>query len=268
MIGGSFGMALTQKGKYIVSFYDKNPKLTTINIKNHLEYYENREFISSFDLIIDATGNSHPLNFKVPTINIASVQYQSKIPRVDVFEKLHCFIASYIDKNLVDKFIYCHPLCGSEKSGHENARVDLFENQNCIITTEGRTQELIDFATEIFKDIGMNVFHCETAEEHNKNLAYTSHLLHYLAFNDFADLHPVLERLSHSNKEMWEGIFEANKKNIDDALLKFTKIAVQKTGFCIFEELKKPNYFTMVYQELVKDIPEYFYGTALKQLLK
>lgn len=243
MMGGSLGMALTNTGKYIVSFYDKNPKLTTINIKYHLEYYENEEFINSFDVIFDATGNNYSLHFKVPTINIASVQYHSE----------HLF------EDMTDTFIFCHPLCGSEKSGRENARADLFENQNCIITTEGKSQELIDFATDIFKEIGMNVFYCDTAEEHNKNLAYTSHLLHYLAFNGFADLHPVFKRLSHSNKEMWEGIFQANKKNIDKAMLEFC----YNLSLCFHNQG-----IVASVRELVKDIPEYFYGTALKELLK
>lgn len=242
LIGGSLGMGLTNTGKYIVSFYDKNPKLSTINIKHHLEYFENREIINSFDVIFDATGSNIPSVFNQPTINIASVQYHNE----------HLF------KDVVDTFIFCHPLCGSEKSGRENARADLFENQNCIITTEGKRQELIDFATDIFKEIGMNVFYCDTAEEHNKNLAYTSHLLHYLALNGFADLHPVLKKLSYSNKEKWDGIFEANKKNLDSAMLEFC----YNLSLCFHNQG-----IVASIRELVKDIPQHFYGTAVKQLL-
>lgn len=241
MMGGSLGIALTNTGKYIVAFYDKNPKLSTVNIKCNLTDFENKEIINSFDVIFDATGNNDPLYFKVPTINIASLQYHSE----------HLF------KDVADAFIFCHPLCGSEKSGRENARADLFENQTCIITTEEKSQELIDLATEIFNDIKMNVQLCDTVKEHNKNLAYTSHLLHYLAFNGFADLHPVLKRLSHSNKEMWEAIFQANKKNIDNAFTELTAVAL----------VKKINDITKAIRVLVKDIPKHFYGTALKQLL-
>ena len=221
MMGHSFEIALKNINKYSEIHATDNIKLFRLN---------------EVDIIFNCTG--HKLNISENfIIDISSVQIENSIRNT----------------------IYCHPLCGSEKSGRENSRDDLFVGQTCIITTEGKSRKLIDVATNIFNDIGMNVYLCDTVEEHNRNLAYTSHLLHYLAFNGFADLHPVLERLSHSNKEMWEAIFKANKKNIDEALLKFT----YNLALCFHNQGIQASI-----RELVKDILEHFYGTALKQLLK
>ena len=183
MMGGSLGMALTQTGKYIIDFADAR--------------FNNRRY-KLYNIIFNCTGREisiGALHFSNIFIDISSVQGG---------------INQYESNN-----IFCHPLCGSEKSGRENAKADLFQGKTCIITTESREQDLIAFATDIFTDIGMNVQFCETVEEHNKNLAYTSHLIQYLAFNDnFKTLHPVFERLSNSNKEMWEKIFQIGRAHV------------------------------------------------------
>ena len=235
MMGNSLKQALEKVGKY------------EVYVTNDVDLFQ----VYNFDVVFNCTGQVFSYqriedlgDGKVKMIDISSFQHKQ-------YENNGLY--SFQD------VIFCHPLCGSEKSGRENAKADLFENETCIITTEGKGQELIDLAIEIFNDIGMIVHLCGTVEEHNKNLAYTSHLLHYLAFNGFADLHPVLTRLSHSNKEMWEGIFKANKKNIDEALLKFT----YNLALCFHNQGIQASI-----RELVKDIPEHFYGTALKQLLK
>lgn len=248
MMGGSLGMALTNTGKYMVDFLDTNKELSSVSLDDDCSFdriinmffggkNSYQECISSkYNYIINCTGQKlhRPDLEKCFTIyiDISSVQH-----------KVDC-----------ENTIFCHPLCGSEKSGRENARCDLFQNQNCIITTEGKSQELIDCATEFFNEIKMNVFYCDTVEEHNKNIAYTSHLLHYLALNGLRQSQPVLERLSHSNKEMWEMIFKENKENIDKALLRLCDIAFN------------PSQFVASYSALTQDIPEHFYGNALKEL--
>ena len=247
MMGGSLGMALENNGKYKVEyagFFKINfsrPHNVVIGYDtddNFVNVIELKDIIKKYDFFINASGvdHFHTEKLKKSFLDVSSVQYET------------------IFKN----HIFCHPICGSEKSGRENAKADLFQGKTCIITTENKEQDLIAFATDIFTDIGMNVQFCETAEEHNKNLAYTSHLIQYLAFNDnFKTLHPVFERLSNSNKEMWGKIFKKNKVNIQNALEDLLGIYVSQQTPSISEAFKI----------LVKDIPEYFYGTALKEII-
>lgn len=229
MIGGSLGMALKKTGEYSVDFLGKNK-----------ENFNNRHY-KLYDFIFNCTGREisiGALHFSNIFIDISSVQGG---------------INQYESNN-----IFCHPICGSEKSGRENAKADLFQGKTCIITTENKEQDLIAFATNIFTDIGMDVQFCETVEEHNKNLAYTSHLIQYLAFNDnFKTLHPVFERLSDSNKEMWGKIFKENKVNIQNAL---------EDLFGIYVSQQTPS-ISEAFKILVKDIPKYFHGTALKEII-
>ena len=239
MMGGSLGMALTKTGKYIVNFCEVGIEFDNILIQNNKEHGIYLPFYTTayktykqYDFVINCTGLKNLID-EINVIDISSVQYNKT-------NKSH---------------IFCHPLCGSEKNGRENAKADLFENQNCIITTEGKSKELIKLATSIFKDIGMNVYYCDTVEEHNKNLARTSHLLYYLALNGCAEYHPVLKRLSRSNKKIWNTIFKANKKNIEDAKMELARCFVKK------------NEISYAFKEFVKKIPKHFYGTALKELI-
>ena len=146
MMGGSLGMALTKTGKYIVDFLDKNQDLSSVQILhfcvgNAFQYFfqRSKECNTKYDYIFNCTGHKFDAEQLIKEtaicIDIGSIQYN----------------------NTHNSLIFCHPLCGSEKSGRENAKADLFENQTCIITTEGKSQELIDLAIEVFNDIGMIV---------------------------------------------------------------------------------------------------------------
>ena len=78
-------------------------------------------------------------------------------------------------------FVGSHPMAGSEKTGMENAREDLFLDRACLVTplppTEGRIQERV---VAFWRGLGMRV-HCLAPEEHDRVVANISHLPHMLA---------------------------------------------------------------------------------------
>lgn len=78
-------------------------------------------------------------------------------------------------------FIGSHPMAGSEQTGLENAKPDLFQNAACIITPEPNAPlPKIDQLTAFWEALGMCVA-TTTPEQHDEIVAHISHLPHLLA---------------------------------------------------------------------------------------
>ncbi len=80
-----------------------------------------------------------------------------------------------------DKFIGAHPLCGSEQSGADHARADLFQDRVCVVTPGARSRpDRLARAQAFWSGLGCRVMHLAPGE-HDEILAYTSHLPHAVA---------------------------------------------------------------------------------------
>jgi cyclohexadieny/prephenate dehydrogenase len=134
-----------------------------------------------------------------------------------------------------------HPITGSEVSGPEHGKQDLFENKWCVLIKEKKTnQDHLIFLNKFWKKIGSKVVSM-TPEKHDKIFSITSHLPHLIAYNlvksaqDFEkkqnyDLIKFsagglrdFSRIAASNEIMWRDIFFNNKKNISKAIDLFIK---------------------------------------------
>lgn len=78
-------------------------------------------------------------------------------------------------------FVGSHPMAGSEKTGIEYARADLFEGRTCFVTPTAdsppaATRHLTDFWT----GLGMRVRHADP-QTHDAIVAHVSHLPHLVA---------------------------------------------------------------------------------------
>jgi cyclohexadieny/prephenate dehydrogenase len=79
------------------------------------------------------------------------------------------------------EFLGSHPMAGSEKTGLEHARADLFEGQACILTPTGvNTPRSLHWLGDFWADLGMKVGQA-SPEEHDRIVAAVSHLPHILA---------------------------------------------------------------------------------------
>src|SRR5262249_12244160 len=76
-------------------------------------------------------------------------------------------------------FVGSHPLAGSEKIGSEYARADLFTDRLVTVTAE-EENEPAQHITEFWRALGARVERL-TAVEHDRALAWTSHLPHLAA---------------------------------------------------------------------------------------
>ena len=134
-----------------------------------------------------------------------------------------------------------HPITGSEVSGPEHGKEDIFLNKWCILIKEKKTNKNHLIALNKFwKKIGSKVVSM-TSEKHDKIFSITSHLPHLIAYNlvksaqDFEikqkyDLIKFsagglrdFSRIAASNKIMWRDIFFDNSKNMNFAIDLFIK---------------------------------------------
>jgi len=152
--------------------------------------------------------------------------------------------SSKIIKKFLKKKIHwipSHPITGSEVSGPEYGKENMFENKwNIIIKDKKTNLRYLKFLNIFWKKIG-----CKTvimdSEKHDKIFSITSHLPHLIAYNlvksaqDFEKKQKYnlikysagglrdFSRIAASNEIMWRDIFFNNKKNVSIAIDVFIK---------------------------------------------
>jgi len=131
-------------------------------------------------------------------------------------------------------FLGGHPMAGSEKSGVEHARADLFEGTVYLLTPDERTPaERLAQMELLIREIGAQPIRVDP-EEHDRAVAYISHLPQYLstalaaliesrsdaerlgslAGEGFRDM----TRLAAARFRLWHDITLTNRENILQAL--------------------------------------------------
>ena len=148
-----------------------------------------------------------------------------------------------INKNLKKNIFWTssHPISGSEVSGPEHGKQDMFENKWCILIKDKSTNlKHLKFLNYFWKKMGSKVA-VMNSEKHDKIFSITSHLPHLIAYNlvksaqDFEKKQKYdlikysagglrdFTRIAASNEIMWRDIFFNNKKNVLKAINVFIK---------------------------------------------
>ena len=147
-------------------------------------------------------------------------------------------------KNNLKKNIFwtsSHPISGSEVSGPEHGKQDMFENKWCILVKDKSTNlKHLKFLNYFWKKMGSKVA-IMNSEKHDKIFSITSHLPHLIAYNlvksaqDFEKKQKYdlikysagglrdFSRIAASNEIMWRDIFFDNRKNVSKAIDIFIK---------------------------------------------
>ncbi len=133
------------------------------------------------------------------------------------------------------RFVAAHPLAGTEFSGPGAAIKGLFQNKKNIICEKEKTApDALDVALRLFESLGMTTTFM-SPKEHDKHLAYVSHLSHVSSFmlgltvldiekdeKQIFDLAGTgfasTVRLAKSNPKTWSAIFGKNRKYLLEAL--------------------------------------------------
>ena len=148
-------------------------------------------------------------------------------------------IKKYLRKDIV--WTQSHPIAGSEVSGPEHGKQDIFENKWCILIKEKKTMKKnLIILSSFWKKMGSKIA-IMSPEKHDKIFSITSHLPHLIAYNlvksaqDFEKIQNYdlikysagglrdFSRIAASNEIMWRDIFFNNKKNISKVIDLFIK---------------------------------------------
>lgn len=130
------------------------------------------------------------------------------------------------------EFVGSHPIAGSDKTGAEHARADLFEGRMCVVTPRpNNTRSAVNRIVTFWQSLGSKIMLTSPAE-HDAALAVTSHLPHLVAAALAEQLAPSLvpfaatgfrdtTRIAAGSPELWTAIFQSNKGAVLDALTRF-----------------------------------------------
>lgn len=153
-------------------------------------------------------------------------------------------VVSRLEK-VFKNYVGAHPLAGSEKRGIANANPGIFKGSLCILTSTAKTQnKALAKIKKLWIKAGASIA-VLSPEEHDKILAFTSHLPHAAVFSLINSI-PVkflkfaagglkdTTRIASSDPKLWQAVFLTNKKSLLQAIsdfelnLKKIKSAIRK----------------------------------------
>jgi prephenate dehydrogenase len=139
------------------------------------------------------------------------------------------------------QFVASHPMAGTENSGPESAFADLFKGKKTIICEPELSSEFaLKQAQTLYGILGMTILYM-SAEEHDKHIAYVSHLTHVIAYalsltvqEIEKDEKTIFEmagsgfgstvRIAKSSTDMWTPIFQQNATYLIDSIDKYIDV--------------------------------------------
>lgn len=176
------------------------------------------------------------------------------------------------------QFVASHPIAGTENSGPAAAFSGLFRNKTNIICERERTSpQALELALQVFDALGMNTIFMDP-EEHDRHVAYVSHLSHVSSFllgqtvldierdeKNIFDLagsgFASTVRLAKSSPDMWAPIFEQNAEYLSQALLEYI-MHLQKFQYYLMKRDAKELHKIMTEANRIREILN---GIELKQ---
>lgn len=227
LIGGSMALALKKLNPTAIWGIDNNKKTLNLAISNSIinENISDSEKIKRSDIILICLYPKDTIKFIKNNIN----NFKSGAIITDVSgmkEDLIHEINSLERKDII--FIGGHPMAGKEVSGFENADINLFHGCNYfIVPSQKCNNEAIEIYKKILNSIGCKKVINVEAGEHDKIIAYISHLPHIIAValinaeknnlslnNMIGGSFRDATRVADINTRLWSELFLDNKRNI------------------------------------------------------
>ena len=242
LLGSSLVRSIQRKKLFRKIFiYEKSKKnlskIKKINLPGKI-VKSLKEGVTNSDLIIFCTPMS---------------EYKNIILKINNFIPLNCLITdigsskvetSKIIKRFLKKgvsWVSSHPIAGSEVSGPEHGKFNMFDNRWCILIKDKNSKKKhLNILNKFWKKIGSKIV-IMTPEKHDKIFSITSHLPHLVAYNLVKSAQEFekkqnydlikysagglrdFSRIAASNEIMWRDIFFKNKNNITKAINLFIK---------------------------------------------
>ena len=252
VIGGSYAMALTDKG-YTVSCITKENADVEYGLAHGMISYGTTEvepeLIKESQLIIFAI---YPQAFADWVAKYQHLFTKGTII-TDVTGVKGSIVYKIQDMLREDvEYIAAHPMAGRERSGVEFADPAVFEGANYIVTpTEKNSPEAIKLCKALGEELGFARISELSPEEHDEMVAFLSQLTHCIAVvlmncNDSDGLERYtgdsfrdLTRIAKINDRMWSELFLANKDALLREMDRFIEEFTEFRGYIAAEDGKR-----------------------------
>jgi len=240
LLGGSVCKALrTADGNGHISAYDIDRSSLEDARRNGVidDIIETQEAVIHCDVAVIAL----PVKSSISAIRAVLDSTDDSAMVVDLGSVKTGVINGVIDHRNSSRFVPCHPMAGSERSGFAGSSPDILSGANVIITPHIKnTPDIISRAVKFWEMTGMKVTIADCTD-HDVAVAYTSHLPHLLSAalvcaekkglpsdmsnepfrgRGFRDM----TRLASGSPAVWEDICEMNAAQIVKAIDTMTGI--------------------------------------------
>ncbi|MGC8743802.1 MAG: prephenate dehydrogenase [Verrucomicrobiia bacterium] len=249
LLGGSIGLAVkkTQVAKRVEGYVRREESISKCESIGAVDKASCnlKEVVSGADLIILCTplAQMKALVEKMESfIQRDSVVTDVGSAKAKVVKELEPLIA-----NMGAHFVGSHPMAGSEKTGVDAAKPNLFIGSICVITpTNNSNENAVKKIAEFWKELGGRVLKI-SPELHDELVSRSSHLPHIIAAElaryvlnpEYPKEQALLcssgfrdtTRIASSSPEMWRDIVLANRTQLSTVLEEFLN------GLIKFKEL-------------------------------
>jgi prephenate dehydrogenase len=242
LIGGSFGLALRQRGfEGTIVGCDKAEVLDTAITRGAIDRggTDIKEAVLDSDVVVFATPVGAILSLfekLAPTLSPATLITDTGSTKREFVERSLLVFGAAAGERVLPG----HPMAGKEIGGIENADPELFRNATWLITPiasnrpyTGRQREYLD----LLRFMGARIVAIEP-DRHDQLCAWISHLpqmistaLASLLREEFGDDEALAQiggralcemtRIAHSPYSMWRDIALTNSQNLEEVLLRF-----------------------------------------------
>jgi prephenate dehydrogenase len=237
LIGGSMAIALRKSGiASELNGIDLNPENANKALELGLvdKILPEHEALSKADLVILAI----PVNATCAFLPAVLDAVSKSTTVIDLGSTKNLICKSVVSHPKRSQFVASHPIAGTEYSGPEAAFFGLFQGKtNIICEQEKSSDSSLAIAKKVFDVLGMNTIFMDPVE-HDKHVAYVSHLSHVSSFllgqtvldiekdeKNIFDLagsgFASTVRLAKSSPDMWAPIFEQNAEYLSQALTEY-----------------------------------------------
>lgn len=241
LIGGSFGLALKQRGlaKKIIGVARRPETLQKALAAGVCDEATDDvvQATSGADFVFLAppVGQMRALCEQIaPVLRAGAIITDAGSTKADIVKDCASLFAGRA------AFVAGHPMAGGEQTGVEAARANLFEGAVWVLTPTARTPDFaVSNLKKLVKELGATPLLLDP-DTHDQLLAVTSHLPHITAaalvhvFSTARQEHEVVQhlvaggwrdatRVAAGSPEMWRDICLANKESLAVAMQDLTK---------------------------------------------
>lgn len=226
LIGGSLARALSDSGKHEILGLDRNrSSLLAAKMVGAITDEMNETNIGECDMIFIALYPQATVEFV--EMNADKIKKGAIVADCGGVKRPICTPCEKLAEKNGFNFIGAHPMAGTQFSGFNSSRGNLFKNATMIVTPKENTDiRILEKLRNVLNDAGFGAINFTTPEEHDKVIAFTSQLPHIIS-NAYVKSHTAvkqkgfsagsyrdLTRVSKLNEKMWTELFFENKDNL------------------------------------------------------